>query len=62
MSEEIKKRLKEPSTYCGLALLFLLGGKTVPPELMAQGADTILTAISGIGGILAVILKEFKGE
>ena len=60
MSPEIKKRLKEPSTYCGLALLFMLGGKTIPPELMAQGADIILTGVSGLGAILAVILKEFK--
>lgn len=60
MSPEIKKRLKEPSTYCGLALLFMLGGKQVPAELMAEGVGVILTAISGIGGILAVILKEFK--
>ncbi len=60
MKPEIKSRLKEPSTYAGLALLFMLGGKTVSPELLATGVDTILTAVTAIGGILAVIMKEFK--
>ena len=60
MKPELTKRLKEPSTYAGLALLFMLGGKTVSPELLASGVDTILTAVAALGGILAVIMKEFK--
>lgn len=60
MSPAIKARLKEPSTYAGLAVLFLLGGKTVSPELLAQGADIVINGIAGISAILAAILKEFK--
>jgi len=60
MKEEIKSRLKEPSTYAGVSLLFLLAGKHISPEILASGVSTILTAVSALGGILAVILKELK--
>lgn len=60
MSPAIKARLKEPSTYAGLAVLFLLGGKTVSPELAAQGAGIIIDCFAGLSAIVAAIVKEFK--
>lgn len=51
------KRLKEPSTYAGLALTgsFLQGLPTV-----LAGAATVPQLVVGIVGLLAVILPEHK--
>jgi len=61
MSEALKARLREPSTYIGVALLVeWLTGKSISAELMASTAGTVITAIVGIGAFLGVILSESK--
>lgn len=60
MSKMIKKRLKEPSTYVGLSVLFLALDAKVDPELMSGMVDIAFKAVEVIGAGLAVILAEFK--
>lgn len=53
----ILKRLREPSTYAGFGLILGALGTTLSDGQIGA----IVTAISGIGGLLAVFLGE-KGE
>ena len=61
MNESLKARLREPSTYVGIALLVeLVTGKVIPAELMASTAGMVVTAVVGIGAFLGMILSESK--
>jgi len=61
MNEALKARLREPSTYVGIALLIeLLTGKTISAEIMASTAGMVITAVVGIGAFLGVVLSESK--
>lgn len=50
----ILKRLREPSTYAGLGLV--LGA--LGTALSDAQIGAIVTAVSGLGGLLAVFLSE----
>lgn len=52
MKEKIFKRLKEPSTWLGLAMLAGLIG--VPPEVIAAGSKFA----AAIGAIVGIALPE----
>lgn len=51
---EFLKRLREPSTMAGLAVLLGLFGVPAAPEVM-QGAGQVLT---GLLGLAAVFVRE----
>ena len=61
MNESLKARLREPSTYVGIALLVeLVTGRTISSELMASTTGMIISAIVGIGAFLGVVVSESK--
>ena len=61
MNESVKARLREPSTYVGIALLLdLITGKTISAELMASTVGMVVTAVVGIGAFFGVVLSESK--
>jgi len=47
-------RLREPSTYAGLAVLLSLFGVQIAPEAMQAG----IQAVSGLAGVAAIIVAE----
>ena len=49
-------RLKEPSTWAGLAGIFLIAGVSV------EDFDTYVLAASGFFGFLAIILPELRSK
>jgi hypothetical protein len=49
-------RLREPSTYAGLAALLAAFGISVPSDLF----QSIATVLTGIAGVAAVVLAERK--
>ncbi len=54
MKEWLLERLKEPSTYKGISLLFASVGITVAPELI----NTILAALGILIGAIEMVRKE----
>ena len=61
MSEALKARLREPSTYIGIALLVeLITGRTISAELMASTIGMVITAAVGISAFLGVVMSESK--
>lgn len=62
MTETLKKRLKAPSTWVGMALLIqLLKGTAVPPEVLASMAGTIIDLLTAFGAGAGIIMAE-KGR
>lgn len=52
-------RLKEPSTWVGLALLLqVLRDVEVSPDLLAKLAENVLGVISAAGAVLGILLRE----
>ena len=49
-------RLKEPSTWAGLAVLASLFGHPLPADLVSA----IPTVVAGLGGLFAVVKREGK--
>jgi len=54
----IKKRLKEPSTYQGLAVLLGSLGVAISPELLTGIGTTVLSVIA----VIQIIKKEKEDE
>lgn len=51
-------RLKEPSTYRGIALILTAAGINIAPELMTE----IVSVGMGTAGIIGVVTKDKKEE
>ena len=61
MSEALKARLREPSTYVGIALLIeVFTGKIVSAEIMASTIGMVVTAVVGVSAFLGMVLSESK--
>ena len=56
MLQTIIDRLKEPSTYAGLA------GLTAAMGLGAEDWQTVSMALAGIAGVIAILLREKSSE
>lgn len=56
MFDAILARLKEPSTYAGVAFLLGLVGVKIAPEAW----DGVLQVVAALGGVLAVVIPETK--
>lgn len=55
--EWIAARLKEPTTYGGIASILALIGVQISPEMQSE----IITICMGVGGVLMVLMRE-KGD
>lgn len=53
--EYLIARLKEPSTWTGLSVIFAMFGVTV-------GQEELAVAGAGIGAVLAIVLRETGSE
>jgi hypothetical protein len=58
MNPELKKRLKEPTTYIGLALILGGLGVNVSPEVLAE----IVSGVMAVCGVVGVWYKESKSR
>lgn len=56
MWEAVLARLKEPSTYAGIAFLLGIIGVNITPE--AWGG--VLTVAGVVGGVLSIVIPEGK--
>lgn len=54
MKELIINRLREPSTWAGVASIAVSFGLGVPPGLIEAAGQ----AIAGVAGVLAIFMKE----
>lgn len=55
----MQNRLKEPSTWVGLALLLqILSDVEISPDMLAKLAENILGVISAAGAIIGILLRE----
>ena len=52
--QAILSRLREPSTYAGIAAMLAAFGITVPSDLY----QSIAGALTGVAGLVAVLLRE----
>jgi hypothetical protein len=56
---QVLERLKEPSTWVGLALLIqIFGGDAIPPEMLSSLAESVIKVVAGFAAILGILLKE----
>lgn len=54
MWESLVARLKEPSTYAGVAFLVGLIGVNITPDAWSG----VVSVFSAIGGVLAIVMPE----
>lgn len=57
---KVIERVKEPSTMAGLAVLLSLFG--LGPDESLGVTETIVAAVSGLFGLLAVFVPEKRGR